>query len=66
YDISENVGLKTLRDQAEQEQECIRIEIEKWEALLARNAPLRERLEQAKLAEYIRDALRVMSDEIIT
>ncbi|MHA2273414.1 MAG: tetratricopeptide repeat protein [Candidatus Hodarchaeales archaeon] len=66
YDISEKVGFQILRDQAEQEQERIRIELEKWEALLARNAPLRERLEQAKLAEYIRDALRVMSDEVIT
>ncbi len=66
YDISEKVGFKILRDQTEQEQERIRIEIEKWEALLARNAPLREKLEQAKLAEYIRDALRVMSDEVIS
>ncbi|MFQ5978412.1 MAG: tetratricopeptide repeat protein [Candidatus Heimdallarchaeota archaeon] len=63
--IAEMAGLKNLHEQIQQEQEQISREVENWESLLARNASIRERFEQARLAEYVRDALRVMEDELL-
>lgn len=63
--IAELAGLNNLHEQIRQEQEQISREVENWESLLARNASIRERFEQARLAEYVKEALRVMEDELL-
>ncbi len=52
-------GLEILCTKVSEEQRQLRIELDKWNALIQRNAPLRERLELAKLTDYIGEALKV-------
>ncbi|MFW9914469.1 MAG: hypothetical protein ACFFGZ_02565 [Candidatus Thorarchaeota archaeon] len=46
-----------------QEQSTLEKEVTHWEELIARAAPLRERLDQARLQDYIADAVRVIKLE---
>ncbi len=46
-----------------QEQSILEKEVTRWEELIARAAPLRERLDQARLQDYIADAVRVIELE---
>ncbi|MHA2295003.1 MAG: tetratricopeptide repeat protein [Candidatus Hodarchaeales archaeon] len=58
-------GITSLVDQISREKRRVKAEIEKWTSLLKRNAPIRERIEEAVLEEYIQKALavRVIDDE---
>ncbi|MFQ5979390.1 MAG: tetratricopeptide repeat protein [Candidatus Heimdallarchaeota archaeon] len=51
--------LGTLLVQVEQEQQLLQGELDKWEELSQRNAPLKERVEQARMEEYLEAALKL-------
>lgn len=53
-------GLYQLNSQIIQEQENLRNEMDKWDELIARSAPLKERIEQARLTEYISKAIQLL------
>jgi hypothetical protein len=63
HEIADQAGVINLMNQILQEKSQIKTELEKWDSLLARNAPIRERIEQAHLEEYVQEALRFIEDE---
>jgi tetratricopeptide (TPR) repeat protein len=63
YEIASHSGLTNFKHQIEQEKSQIKDELEKWDSLLARNAPVRERIEQAALEEYMQKALRMIGSK---
>ncbi|MHA2295563.1 MAG: tetratricopeptide repeat protein [Candidatus Hodarchaeales archaeon] len=51
--------IKILLDRIKKEQEQIHQEIETWEELANRNAPVKERIEQARMENYILEAKKM-------
>lgn len=63
HKIAEANQLDALTAKVTQEQSTLEKEVTRWEELIARAAPLRERLDQARLQDYIADAVRVIELE---
>ncbi|MFX0116742.1 MAG: hypothetical protein ACFFB3_19495 [Candidatus Hodarchaeota archaeon] len=59
--IAEDQRLPKLADEVAREQAALATEVGRWEELIARAAPLRERLEQARLQDYIADAVKLIA-----
>ncbi|UCE13998.1 MAG: hypothetical protein JSV04_02180 [Candidatus Heimdallarchaeota archaeon] len=57
---SEESGLQQFRIQITQEQEILHNEIEKWTRLINQNTPLKVRIEQARLSEYVTKAISLL------
>ncbi|MFX0204857.1 MAG: tetratricopeptide repeat protein, partial [Candidatus Hodarchaeota archaeon] len=49
-------GLNQLHMKIIKEQEIFQNELEKWSVLIERNAPLKERLDQARIEDYLKNA----------
>jgi tetratricopeptide (TPR) repeat protein len=58
---AEKYELRILGEKAEAEQNQLENEMMKWQELLQRNAPLQERLEQARVEHYIKDAQKMIT-----
>ncbi|UCE12310.1 MAG: tetratricopeptide repeat protein [Candidatus Heimdallarchaeota archaeon] len=59
---AEERGLTQLILQINTEQEILHNEVDKWLELFARNAPIKERVEQTRLGEYIAHAIRYLPE----
>ncbi|MFW9906031.1 MAG: tetratricopeptide repeat protein [Candidatus Thorarchaeota archaeon] len=57
--ITEERNLTHLNLRVQKEQEILKKELDNWRELFKRNAPLQERLEQAKVTEYIIEAKKM-------
>ncbi|MFX1517324.1 MAG: tetratricopeptide repeat protein [Promethearchaeota archaeon] len=57
--ITEEKKLANLNQRVQKEQEILKQELDSWRDLFERNASLQERLEQAKVEEYIIEAKRL-------
>ena len=67
--IAQKKNLGKLLTMVTQEQEQIKTELHKWNSLLASNAPIQERIAQADLDSYIKNAIQIMDvgeDEEVT
>ncbi len=58
--VTEERGLHQWNAQIIEEQKTLRNEVEKWARLIDQNAPLKVRIEQARITEYISEAMRLM------
>lgn len=56
---AEERGLDQLQIKITQEQEKLQNELEKWSELIEKNVPLKERLEQAQVEEYLKEAQKI-------
>lgn len=59
--IAEEKCLGNLLNDVVKEKKQVNAEIEKWNYLLSRNAPVQDRIKQAALDEYVRDALQIIN-----
>lgn len=57
---AEERGLDQLQIKISKEQEKLQTELEKWSELIEKNVPLKERLEQAQVEEYLREAQKIV------
>jgi hypothetical protein len=64
--VAEEKGLARLTEKVLREKESLEKEVVRWEDLITRAAPLRERLEHARLQDYIADAVRIIKLEETT
>jgi hypothetical protein len=53
-------GLNQLHIKIIKEQEILRTELEKWSELIEKNAPLKERLDQARIEDYLKSAQEIV------
>ncbi len=60
HQITKLKGLVNLHQQVTVEQKKVKTEVDKWKSLLAQNAPVQERIEQAELEDYVLNALKLM------
>ena len=60
-EIAEEKGLGNLLNVVVKEKKQVNAEIEKWNYLLSRNAPVQDRIKQAALDIYIRNALQILN-----
>lgn len=58
-DIAEGKNLSTLLSEIKKEQEIIQSELDKWQELFKRQASLQERLEQARVSNYLQEAKKI-------
>ncbi|MFX0117453.1 MAG: hypothetical protein ACFFB3_23100, partial [Candidatus Hodarchaeota archaeon] len=61
--VAQEKGVRMLTEKALREKEDLEKEVARWEELITRAAPLRERLEHARLQDYIADAVRIIKLE---
>lgn len=59
---AEERGLTQLVLQVNTEQEILHNEVDRWLELFARNAPIKERIEQTRFSEYIAQAIRYLPE----
>ncbi|MFX0116942.1 MAG: tetratricopeptide repeat protein [Candidatus Hodarchaeota archaeon] len=62
--IAEEKKLGNLLAKARFEQEILEAELEKWEELSQRNAPIKERFQQARFDDYLLEALKLQETKI--
>ena len=58
--ITHDKGLTQLQRQIEQEQQQLEADFVTWTELVAKNAPMQERIQQAQLDKYFKRALRIL------
>ena len=58
--IAEESGLKLLASKVSKERQNLNREMNRWEELFYRNAPLRERFDKAEIKNYLSEALNVV------
>ena len=56
--ITHDKGLTQLQRQIEQEQQQLEADFVTWTELVAKNAPMQERIQRSQLDQYIKDALK--------
>ncbi|MFW9991651.1 MAG: hypothetical protein ACFFD4_06295 [Candidatus Odinarchaeota archaeon] len=59
-DMAEERKMGTQLQDVNKEQELLQAEFNTWQELIQRNVPLQERLEQARMTEYIEKARKVV------
>ncbi|MHA2244793.1 MAG: tetratricopeptide repeat protein [Candidatus Hodarchaeales archaeon] len=59
FNIADEKKFHNLLTQVKNEQQGIYDELNKWEGLFQRNAPIRERMERARVNEYISEAKKI-------
>jgi len=59
YNIADEKKFYNLLSQVKNEQQSIYNELNKWEGLFQRDAPIRERMERARVNEYILEAKKI-------
>jgi tetratricopeptide (TPR) repeat protein len=60
HDIAHKQNLNSLTRRLEDEINNFHAEYEKWVSLIQRNAPMYERLEEARITEYVKEAQRLV------
>ncbi|MFQ5980037.1 MAG: tetratricopeptide repeat protein [Candidatus Heimdallarchaeota archaeon] len=58
---AEEKGLGRLAEKVTTEKDQLEAQYDTWEQLIQRNAPLRERVEQARVADYLKDVEKLVS-----
>ncbi len=57
---AEEKGLTLLREKVKKEQYILESQLEEWQTLVERNAPMYERINQAYLQEYLNEAQKMI------
>lgn len=59
--IAQEKGLKSLANQVVNEQNALKAEVEKWVSITENNSPLVERIEQARMKDYLEEAFSAVA-----
>ena len=62
HSLAKNKGLALLESRISKEQERLKKELSKWIELIESNSSLKERIEEAEIESYLKEAIKILTD----